>query len=469
MSRKLYIHTIGCQMNVYDSEKIAAVLWPMGYIHTDGPEDADLVVVNTCAIRAKAEQKVFSYLGRLAEEKRRRPGVMIAVGGCVAQQEGERILKRVPAVDLVFGTHAIGRLSSLVERIRSGGARLVDTEMTGRADMGPIEAGAAPAGGISRFVTIMHGCDNYCTYCVVPNVRGREASRLPEDIVEEIESLVAAGVREVTLLGQNVNSYGQKEGLPHFAELLRRIDGISGLARIRFTTSHPKDLSPDLMHAFARLPKLCHHIHLPVQSGSNSVLRRMNRGYSRETYLDRLDTLREHCPGIAVSTDIIVGFPGETEGDFSQTLDLISTAAFDGLFAFQYSDRPSAPASRFRDKASEDVKKARLQNVLALQEQYTRRQHLSMVGDRLDVLVEGPGKRIDASGTPSPARESLWTGRTTTNKIVHFRADADTAAVAPGRLVPVTIEKGFSHSLWGRMATSQPHDKNTKGVKQHAA
>ena len=263
-------------MNVYDSEQIAAALKPLGYSETSGIKKADLIIVNTCAIREKAEQKVFSFLGRLAGLKRKKPGLMIAVGGCVAQQEGEKILQRVPYLDAVFGTHAIGRLPDIIKRIEDRKIQVIDVGKTTTMDELEVPHPADDAGNITRFVTIMRGCDNYCTYCVVPFVRGEERSRDPERIVREITDLVATGVREVTLLGQNVNSNGKKEGLCSFSQLLHRANGIADLLRIRFTTSHPKDLSDDLMNAFDELPKLCNHIHLPVQSGSDEILKKMN-------------------------------------------------------------------------------------------------------------------------------------------------------------------------------------------------
>ena len=275
-------------MNVYDSERIANTIHHLGYRLTDSPRKADMIIVNTCAIREKAVQKVFSYLGRVAVLKKERPNLIIAVGGCVAQQEGEHIIKRAPYVDLVFGTHAIGRLPFLIDKIEKKRGRLVDIKM-GTLIEEP--AGAMTLQGeseVSRFVTIMQGCDNFCTYCVVPYVRGRESSRPPGKIIDEIRRLVQDGVREVTLLGQNVNSYGKKEGLPAFTRLLEKINTINGLERIRFTTSHPRDLSDDLISAFSNLNKLCHHIHLPVQSGSDKILKRMNRNYTRGQYLDKI-------------------------------------------------------------------------------------------------------------------------------------------------------------------------------------
>ena len=387
--KHLYINTIGCQMNVYDSERMAALMAPAGYVTTDSVRAADLIVVNTCTIREKAEQKAFSFLGRLADLKRKNPGLIIAVGGCMAQQEGKAILRRVPFADIVFGTHALGRLPRMVERVTARRCRIVDVEMTDGIDEFDLPDDYLRSGEVSRFVTIMQGCDNFCTYCVVPYVRGREASRKPESILEEIRALVRSGVREVTLLGQNVNSYGQKENLCSFPELLERISAVEGLSRIRFTTSHPKDLSPGLIDAFRNLDKLCHHIHLPVQSGSDRVLKRMNRKYTRELYLGKIDRLRQACPDIAITSDMIVGFPGETQADFEQTLDLMRTVAYDGLFAFKYSDRPNAPAARFADKVPEPEQNDRLQALLDLQEQYTLRRNQALVGTTV-----GSGGRV---------------------------------------------------------------------------
>ena len=469
MTKSLYIHTIGCQMNVYDAEKMAAVLWPLGYHLTDATARADMVVVNTCAIREKAEQKVYSYLGRLAEQKRQRPDMIVAVGGCVAQQEGARILKRVPEVDLVFGTHAIGRLPTLVKRV-SAGERLVDTAQAVRIEeIDPVVASPG-AGGISRFITIMHGCDNYCTYCVVPHVRGRESSRTPEAILAEIRSVVDMGAKEVTLLGQNVNSYGIKEGMVSFAELLKMVDAVTGLERIRFTTSHPKDLSDDLVSAFGRLRKLCTHIHLPVQSGADRILRRMNRRYTRAHYLEKIEALRRRDPQMAISSDIIVGFPGETEADFADTLSLISEASFDGLFAFQYSDRPSAPASRFGDKVPDAVKKHRLQAVLDVQAAQTLEKNRALEGTIQEILVEGPSRSVAGSIAAADAgAPALWMGRTGTNRIVHVDVGGHTLELRPGMIVSVYIENGFSHSLRGRLAPEGDSVVIKKGVDQHAA
>ena len=466
-------------MNVYDSGKMASVLAPLTYRRTADLHAADLIIVNTCAIRQKAEQKVFSFLGRLSRLKDERPGLLIGVGGCVAQQQGKKIMARAPFVDFVFGTQAISRLPRIVESCETHAGRLVDVGPAAAADLFDVPLETSPqlaqTGPVTRFVTIMQGCDNYCTYCVVPYVRGREASRRPGDVIAEIERLVAAGVREVTLLGQNVNSYGVKEGLCGFAELLGRVNAIDGLLRIRFTTSHPKDLSADLCRAFGELPKLCGHIHLPVQSGSNRVLKRMNRRYTRESYLEKVAELRSHCPPIAISSDFIVGFPGEEAADFERSLDLIRTVGFDSLFAFKYSDRPEAPAGRFGGKVSEPESTARLQALLEEQNRITLAKHRSLLGSVPEVLVEGINGRSSFSGAEEggPVRGgSQWTGRTSCNKIVNFERAARPAPSGEnlkGRLVRVRVEKALAHSLWGVLANEAFAPAAVKGEKSYAA
>ena len=470
--KKLHINTIGCQMNVYDSEQIEARLQRIGFVMETRVEDADLVIVNTCSIREKAEQKAFSFLGRLAKMKRVKPHLMVGVCGCVAQQEGQKIIERMPHVDFVLGTQAIERLPAVLERIERQRCRIVDVDMT----QGIQETADIPTPGkpheVSRFVTIMRGCDNYCTYCVVPYVRGRETSREPEDIINEIKSLVAKGVREITLLGQNVNSYGQKQDLCDFPTLLRRINEVEGLFRLRFTTSHPKDLSDGLVDAFQSMEKLCHHIHLPVQSGSNDVLARMNRRYTREKYLDMVAKLREACPEIAITSDIIVGFPGETREDFEQTKALLRQVEFDSLFAFIYSDRPNAPSGRFRGKVMEKEKKQRLQEVFDLQAGITQKIHARMKGTIQDILVEGTSKKQAGDHRDRAPEAVQWTGRTSGNKIVNFIQDSvsrlDTE-IKVGEMVRVRIERAFPHSLWGSVVTCDPGHSLAKGEESYAA
>ena len=464
-------------MNVYDSEHIARRLSPLGYQTTSVVEEADLIIVNTCSVREKAEQKAFSFIGRLLSIKRKKPELMIGIGGCVAQQEGEKILRRMPFVDFVFGTHAIGRIPDIIRKIDSKGGRVVDVAVKGEVNLSAPISVLEEKRRATAFVTIMRGCDNYCSYCVVPYVRGREISRTPENIIQEINALVGTGVKEVTLLGQNVNSYGIKEGLCDFAELLKHINQIDGLERIRFTTSHPKDLSDDLMYAFKRLEKLCSHIHLPVQSGSNRILKRMNRKYTREAYMEKVHKLRHICADIAITADMIVGFPGETAAEFKETLDLIRTVAYDGIFAFKYSDRPNAPARHFPEKVTEAEKAHRLQELLMLQEQFTLKKNAALVGSQEMVLVEGPSKkeRPHLADTRAEFAEIQWTGRTTTNKVVNFTLSADLLKQSDddkdltGRTVSTKIERAYAHSLWGMpIGVVQGHPFR-KGESNHAA
>ena len=478
MSTKyLFVNTMGCQMNVYDTGQIQNRLAPLGYTPTKELEEADIIIVNTCSIRDKAEQKAFSFLGRLAPLKKRNPGLIIGIGGCVAQQEGRRILKRMPYVDMVFGTHAIGRLPGIVQRIIERRCRVVDVEISESISPDDYVLNGYPQTDTAAFVTIMRGCDNYCTYCVVPHVRGRESSRAEDDIVAEIEHLVSKGVREVTLLGQNVNSYGIKEGTGSFVRLLTKVNAVEGLERIRFTTSHPKDLSPELIACFQELDKLCRHIHLPVQSGSDAVLKRMNRRYTRETYLQKVDQLRTLNPDLAITSDIIVGFPGETDADFEQTLSLIRKVGYDGLFAFIYSDRPDAPAVKFNDKVDDDVKKERLQQVLATQEKFTLKKHEALVGTVQQVLVDGPhesnGGSQDHAKGDEIVRDVKWSGRTSTNKIVHFALDnpADSGnQMLTGKIARIMIEKALPHCLLGRhVSSNEALDASGKGERTHAA
>jgi len=470
ISKTVYINTMGCQMNVVDTEQIEKILSTIGYERTFSLDTADLIIANTCAIREKAQQKAFSFLGRLAGLKKRKAGLIVSIGGCVAQQEGERILKRLPYVDLVFGTDAICRLPEMVQQIEVEKCRVIDVETT--TSVNEFENGIAFHNHreAAKFVTIMQGCDNYCTYCVVPYVRGREKSRASGKIIKEIRELAKSGVREVTLLGQNVNSYGKKEGLCTFAELLRQVNEIEGILRIRFTTSHPKDLSDDLIGTFHSVEKLCDHIHLPIQSGSNAVLKRMNRKYTREEYLTKVDRLRQACPGIAISSDIIVGFPGETEDDFLDTLDLIKLTGYDSLFTFNYSDRPNAPAAAFPNKVHPAEQKARLQSVLSLQESITTQKNSELVGSTAQILVEGKSKKQRLNDVNPNGQAIQWSGRTSTNKVVNFiRNDHEGLGdeLLPGKLVHVEIEKALAHSLWGKLVEAEPF--GLKGKKYYAA
>jgi tRNA-2-methylthio-N6-dimethylallyladenosine synthase len=430
--KRVYIKTFGCQMNVADSEQMAQVL-AEGFVPTDRPEEADLYLINTCAIRRKAEEKVRSLLGSLQVLKQSRPQLLLGVGGCVAQQEGERLLAAAPHLDLVFGTQGISRLPELVRRAGRG-RRLVDIELAPGFPPQPRRHWAP--GAIKTLVTIMQGCDNFCSFCVVPYVRGREHSRPPGEIIGEVADFLAAGGKEVTLLGQNVNSYGRGLSEPlTFTELLRRIDALPGLARLRFATSHPRDLSGELMAAFGELPSLCENLHLPVQSGSDRILQAMNRGYTREEYLRKVAKLRRVCPGLSLSTDIIVGFPGETEEDFQETLDLVRQAGFDQAFSFKYSPRPQTRAALLPERVSGEVQAERLGRLQNLLNELTFEAHQRLVGRVREVLVEGTSKR---------SQEELC-GRLRTNQVVNFSGPRELV----GQLVQVRLTEAHPHSLRG--------------------
>ncbi|MBM4274075.1 MAG: tRNA (N6-isopentenyl adenosine(37)-C2)-methylthiotransferase MiaB [Deltaproteobacteria bacterium] len=437
--KKLYIRTFGCQMNVADSERMAQVLAD-DFVLTDKAEEADIYLINTCAIRRKSEEKVRSLLGSLKGLKQRRPQLILGVGGCVAQQEGDRLLGAAPHLDLVFGAHGIYRLPQLVSRAAAG-ERPVDVELSRCFPEAPRRRWESPPA--RTFVTIMQGCNNFCSFCVVPYVRGREYSREPSDIIGEIGEFLAAGGQEVTLLGQNVNSYGRGLMEPvTFPELLRRVAALPGLRRLRFATSHPRDLSPDLIAAYGELPALCEHLHLPVQSGSNRILQAMNRGYTREEYLDKAARLRQTRPDLALSTDLIVGFPGETEADFEQTLDLMRQAGFDQAFSFKYSPRPQTQAAAFSGQVPDEIKAERLSRLQTFQDDLTLKAHRRLVGKVREALVEGGSKR-------SPVE---LCGRLRTNQVVNFQGPQDLV----GRLLMVEITEAHPHSLKGRRAVGPP-------------
>ncbi|MCP4719113.1 MAG: tRNA (N6-isopentenyl adenosine(37)-C2)-methylthiotransferase MiaB [Desulfobacteraceae bacterium] len=450
-----YINTIGCQMNVYDSEKLAGILKSHGFEMTNEMDKADIVVCNTCSIRHKAEEKAFSFLGRFAREKKKRPHLITVMAGCVAQQEGEKAFARVPHLDIVLGTQAFSRFGQHLDALKSGKKQIVDIGESdvifeampekNISDKDRSDESGFDGNKISKFVTIMQGCDNYCTYCVVPYVRGRERSRSHTSIVEEIKILAGNGIREITLLGQNVNSYAIKEDGLSFPQLLEKVSCVEGIARIRFATSHPKDLSMELIHAIRDIDKVCNHLHLPVQSGSNKILKKMNRGYTRETYIGKIEALKNACPGIALSTDIIVGFPAETPEDFNDTMELLKIVEFDSIFAFAYSDRSSAPAAKFFDQVEENEKMTRLNQLLELQEIYTQKKNKDLVGKFLEVLVEGESQKLRDGFIKTSNKMKQMTGRSASNKIVHFPSDN----CAIGDLVTIRIENAYPHSLWG--------------------
>jgi tRNA-2-methylthio-N6-dimethylallyladenosine synthase len=442
MNKYLYIKTMGCQMNVYDSNLFAESLKPLGYKLTPFIELSDIIILNTCSIRQKASQKAFSFLGRIRKLKKQKKNLIIAVCGCIAQQKGINIIKRMPHVDLILGTHTQERLVEYIKKIKKHRKPIVDTEFSEKI----IENRYNPPqnANISEFVTIMRGCDNFCTYCIVPYVRGRESSRTPENIISEIKMLVKNGAKEVTLLGQNVNSYGKKENLCSFSQLLFMVNEIKGLKRIRFTTSHPKDLSDELIYAFKNIEKLCPHMHLPVQSGSDAVLKKMNRKYTRALYLEKIEKLKNAKPEIAISSDFIVGFPGETKKDFNDTIDLIKKIEFDSSFAFIYSPRPKTPAAKLAETVSETEKSERLYKLLEVQKHYAQKKNRAFIGKKTAALVEGNSKQAGKNGN------FQLTGRTDTNKIVNFETpESDNNII--GEIVKIKIKKAFSNSLYGEI------------------
>ncbi len=430
------METYGCQMNVNDSERIVSMMAESGYIHTTKISEADMILLNTCTVRGGAEEKVYNRLENLRILKKRHNGLIIGIGGCVAQHEGDVLLDRFPWVDLVFGTHNLHLLPDMIETVENGERRsetsFIDNDQ--RLDLFP--AGHA-SHRFSRFVTIMQGCDNYCSYCIVPFVRGREISRRSSEVINEIERLAASGVSEVVLLGQNVNSYGQKSpDQPRFDQLIRMVADVEGIKRIRFTTSHPKDMSDELIACFAEIPKLCGQIQLPAQAGSNAVLERMNRGYTREAYLDRINALKSARPGIVITGDMIVGFPGETEEDFEQTMALIEEVRYADLYSFVYSPRPGTKAADMVEELSKDQKLERLERLLTLQRRLTLEINLSFKGSVQKVLVEGLGKR--------PGQVS---GRADSGKTVNIIADPGLV----GSFVDVRISAAYQNSLVGEL------------------
>jgi tRNA-2-methylthio-N6-dimethylallyladenosine synthase len=440
--KKLYIQTYGCQMNQYDSERIAQVMGRANYMLTDEPGNADLILLNTCSVRDKAEQKVYSALGSWREIKRQKSSVIIGVGGCVAQQEGDRLLKRVPYLDLVFGTHNIHKLPDMIEQVQSAHARPVEIAFYRDPSYMEDADGRTHVRGAKAFVTIMQGCNKVCSFCIVPHVRGREVSRPSEKILAEIKSLAAQGVKEVMLLGQNVNSYGKTSaGEIYFAKLLQRIDAIEGLSRIRFTTSHPQDLSPGLIEAYATLNKLCEHLHLPVQSGSDSVLLRMRRGYTRSEYLDRIDRLRQRCPEVALSTDIIVGFPSETDGDFERTLELLGQVEYDEIYSFMYSPRTQTVSAKlYNDDVPQEKKKERLKQVQDFQQEISLRKNREKIGRIEEVLIDGLSRN-----------KAQVMGRTRTNRIVNVIGRGNLI----GDMVTARIIAATVNSLVGELTVRQ--------------
>ncbi len=450
-ARRFYLRTYGCQMNEHDSERLAGLLVAEGMEPTDSLDDADVVLLNTCCIRENADNKLYGHLGRLKELKTARPELQIAVGGCLAQKDRERILERAGHVDVVFGTHNLGRAAELLDRARTEGPLI---EILEEHEAYPSALPAQRAQAHSAWVTIQVGCDNSCTFCIVPIVRGGEVSRRMGDVVREVEQLATDGVREITLLGQNVNSYGRDLGAgqyrPQFADLLRALDAIAGIERIRFTSPHPKDLRPETIRAMAECDAVCEHLHLPLQSGSDRTLARMHRGYTAARYLERLSAARAAIPDLAVTTDIIVGFPGETDDDFERTLAVVDSAAFDAAYTFIFSPRPGTPAADMVDDfVPAGIVQERMARLVELVERHALTKHEQRIGRVETVMAEGPSKKDD----------HVWSGRTGQSKLVHFVP----GAVAPpsGTLVDVVITGAAPHWLRGELVADRSGTTDT--------
>ena len=431
--RRFFVQTFGCQMNVNDSEKVEGLLRERGYEPADSADGADVVFINTCAVREKASAKLHHSLARLRRAKRQRPELRIAVGGCVAQLEGERILERSKHVDVLVGTHNFHRVPDLVEESVGSGAPLVDLDRKADAFVVPPTA-VAHSSPVRAYVTAMEGCNHVCSFCVVPRTRGPEVNRPVEAIVDEVASVVARGYSEVMLLGQTVNAY--QVGETDFAGLLERVHGVPGLRRLRFTTSHPEHVDVRMARAMRDLERLCPYLHLPFQSGSERVLTSMRRGYTKAEFLDKIALLRDHVPHLALSTDVIVGYPGETEAEFDETLRVLEGVGFDGLFAFAYSARPGTTALKLDDDVPEDVKLHRLHVVNGHQQQWQRRRHEPLVGTVQEILVESD----DGDGRVS--------GRTPQFKIVHVEGDLSLI----GRFARVEITAAGPNALQGRVS-----------------
>lgn len=448
MTKTAYIKNYGCQMNVQDSLHMKGLLSRMGYQVHEEDYNADLVILVTCSVREKAVQKVYSDLGRIRPFTESNPGMIVALAGCVAQQEKEKLFKRFPFLDLVFGPDAIAELPGMVEKVSSdkevlGKSRVLNTKFRQRQDFEfvnlIVDSEESP---IKAFVNIQKGCDHVCSYCIVPRVRGAEVSRPSDEIVSEIQQLVEMGVQEVTLLGQNVNAYGLKKSKEmSFVELLKKIDRETKLKRLRFTTSHPKDVGDDLVQLYGDMEMLCPHFHLPVQSGSNRILEAMRREYTREHYLKCIEGLKKIRPDMALGTDIIVGFPNETDEDFNQTLDLMDEVQFDSSFSFVYSRRPGTSALRLEDSVSDETKSERLEILQKKQREISALKNQALIASTQEVLVES----VDEIGHNGK-------GRTGTNKIVHFQGTPQQTEKNQslfGKCVPVKITQANPHSLLG--------------------
>ncbi len=437
------VRTFGCQMNEHDSERIAGLLVADGLEPTDDLDEADVVVLNTCCIRENADNKLYGHLGHLKSLRDRRPGLQIAVGGCLAQKDRDDLRRRAPHVDVVFGTHNVNRAAALLRQAAASGP-VVEVLDAPEPDGAPAPAAIRDL-PYAAWVTIQTGCDNSCAFCIVPQVRGPEASRPVDDVVAEVAGLAATGVTEVTLLGQNVNSYGRDitGRAPLFAELLRAVGAVDGIRRVRFTSPHPKDLRPETVAAMAEVAAVCEHLHLPLQSGSDRVLAAMRRGYRAERYLERLGAARRAVPDLAVTTDIIVGFPGETEDDFADTLAVAAEAEYDSTYTFVFSPRPGTRAAAMVDDfVAPEVVAERFERLRVVVERSALVRHQARIGQTEEVLVEGPSARD----------EQVWSGRTRQNKLVHVAGGPDRSSwPRPGAYATVEVLSAAPHFLRGRL------------------
>nr|WP_205687664.1 tRNA (N6-isopentenyl adenosine(37)-C2)-methylthiotransferase MiaB [Clostridiisalibacter paucivorans] len=441
-SKKYLISTWGCQMNEHDSEMIIGILDQMNFTQTENKAEADLIIFNTCLIRENAENKVYGNLGELKELKKENPELIIAVCGCMMQKKEIRdiIKSKYRHVDIIFGTHNIHRLPELLSKYNQNDEMLIEVleDSDHITEYVPVKRKFS----FKAYVNIMYGCNNFCTYCVVPYTRGREKSREPEDILNEVLKLSKEGYKEITLLGQNVNSYGKTlDSKLTFAQLLYMLNEVDGIERIRFMTSHPKDLSDELIEAIKKCDKVCEHIHLPFQSGSNNILKSMNRKYTKEKYLELVEKIKKEIPDIAVTTDIIVGFPGETEEDFEETLDVVKQVGYDSAFTFLYSIRKGTPAAKMEDQVPESIKNKRFQKLLDTLHPISYNRNLPYLNKIVEVLVEGTSKN----------NESILSGRTRTNKLVHFKGEKSLI----GKLVDVKINTVKTWTLEGDLITTK--------------
>ncbi|MEW6189788.1 MAG: tRNA (N6-isopentenyl adenosine(37)-C2)-methylthiotransferase MiaB [Actinomycetota bacterium] len=433
---KFLVKTFGCQMNKHDSERIAGMLVQEGYEPARRVEEADIIIFNTCCVRKHAEDRLYGQVGALKSLKRKKPNLIIAVGGCLAQKDGREIQERATHVDLVFGTHNLSSLPNLIRQVRENSAKIC--EIWKEPKILPTKLPSLREHRYFTWVTITIGCNNFCSYCIVPYVRGREISRPMQDIHSEVRKLAQEGVIEITLLGQNVNSYGRDlYGKGQFSTLLRELDKIPGIKRIRFTTSHPRDLSDEIIKAVAECDKVCEHFHLPVQAGSDRILKLMNRGYTKDRYLEMVRKIRETIPECSITTDIMVGFPGETEEDFQETLDLVEKARFDQAFTFIYSPRPGTPAAEIEVQIPQEVKLERFKKLVLLQSQICLEQNRKLMGKTLEIFVEGPSKK----------EKNILTGRTRTNKVVNFQGPRELI----NKMVDVVIVEAHTWYLMGTL------------------